>query len=76
MIMIMLKFFILINGMMTFMSEIFIAFLIVTVSFVGLSLGLILRSQPIKGSCGGMANLEEGAECQFCGRTDPKSCNN
>ena len=58
------------------MSEIFIAFLIVTVSFVGLSLGLILRSQPIKGSCGGMANLQEGAECQFCGRTDPESCNN
>ncbi|MGB1347259.1 MAG: (Na+)-NQR maturation NqrM [Pseudomonadales bacterium] len=43
-------------------------------SFVGLALGLILRNQPIKGSCGGMANLEEGSPCQICGRTDPSNC--
>ena len=58
------------------MSEIFLGFLIISISFIGLALGLIFRSQPIKGSCGGMANLEEGAECQICGRSDPNSCNN
>ena len=58
------------------MSELFLGFVIISISFIGLSLGVILRSQPIKGSCGGMANLEEDSECQFCGRTDPKSCSN
>ena len=58
------------------MSEIFLGFLIISISFIGLALGLIFRSQPIKGSCGGMANLEEGAECQICGRSDANSCNN
>ncbi|MFL2720368.1 MAG: (Na+)-NQR maturation NqrM [Gammaproteobacteria bacterium] len=58
------------------MSELFLGFVVISISFIGLSLGVILRSQPIKGSCGGMANLEEGAECQFCGRTDPESCSN
>ena len=58
------------------MSEAILAFLIITISFIGISIGLIIKNQPIKGSCGGMANLEEGAECQFCGRTDPESCSN
>ena len=58
------------------MNEIFLGFLIISISFIGLALGLIFRSQPIKGSCGGMANLEEGAECQICGRSDANSCNN
>ena len=43
-------------------------------AFIGLSIGLILRNQPIKGSCGGMANIEEGSTCNICGRTNSKSC--
>ena len=58
------------------MNELLLGFIIISFSFIGLALGLILRSQPIKGSCGGMANLEEGAECQICGRSDPTTCKN
>ena len=41
------------------MNELFLGFLIISISFIGLAIGLIFRSQPLKGSCGGMANLEE-----------------
>ena len=58
------------------MNELLLGFLIIIISFIGLALGLIMRSKPIKGSCGGMANLEDGAECQICGRSDPAKCNN
>ena len=57
------------------MSELIIAFVIISLSFIGISIGIIMRNQPIKGSCGGMANLEQGAECQICGRTDSDTCN-
>tara|TARA_B100001248_G_scaffold248365_1_gene220621 strand:+ start:1989 stop:2168 length:180 start_codon:yes stop_codon:yes gene_type:complete len=56
------------------MNEIIIAFLIIGLAFAGLSIGLILRNQPIKGSCGGMANLQDGSACEICGTTDPNSC--
>ena len=56
------------------MSELIIAFVIISLSFIGISIGIIMRNQPIKGSCGGMANLEQGAECQICGRTDSDIC--
>tara|TARA_Y100000768_G_C23561144_1_gene488229 strand:+ start:207 stop:386 length:180 start_codon:yes stop_codon:yes gene_type:complete len=56
------------------MSELIIAFLIIGLAFVGLSIGLIFRNQPIKGSCGGMANLQDGSACEICGTTDPNSC--
>ena len=56
------------------MSNIILGFLVIVLSFTGLALGLIMRNQPIKGSCGGMANLEDGAPCQICGRTDTEAC--
>jgi hypothetical protein len=56
------------------MNTLFITFIIMALSFFGLAIGLILRNQPIKGSCGGMANLESGSPCQICGRTDPSNC--
>ena len=56
------------------MSDIFLGFIVIGLSFAGLALGLIMRNEPIKGSCGGMANLEEGAPCQICGRTDTEIC--
>ena len=56
------------------MSTFISAFIIICLAFLGLAIGLILKNQPIKGSCGGMANLDEGSECQICGRTDPQSC--
>ena len=56
------------------MSELIIAFLIIGLAFAGLSIGLILRNQSIKGSCGGMGNLQDGSSCEICGATDPNSC--
>ena len=56
------------------MSNIFLGFLVIVLSFTGLALGLIIRNQPIKGSCGGMANLEDGSTCEICGSSDPQSC--
>ena len=60
--------------MILLMSNIILGFLVIVLSFTGLALGLIMRNQPIKGSCGGMANLEDGAPCQICGRTDTEAC--
>tara|TARA_B100000767_G_scaffold4189_1_gene3966 strand:+ start:179 stop:355 length:177 start_codon:yes stop_codon:yes gene_type:complete len=56
------------------MSDLILGFIIITVSFAGLAIGLIFRNEPIKGSCGGMANLEQGSPCQICGRTEIESC--
>ena len=54
--------------MSTFLS----AFIVIGLAFFGLAIGLILKNQPIKGSCGGMAKLDEGSEGQVCGRTEPQ----
>jgi uncharacterized protein len=62
------------HGIIRNMSNFIITFIIIGTSFLGLAIGLILRNQPIKGSCGGMANLESGSPCQICGRTDPSNC--
>ena len=56
------------------MNTLLVTFIIMGLSFAGLALGLILRNQPLKGSCGGMASLESGSPCQICGRTDPSNC--
>ena len=56
------------------MSDLILGFIIIAVSFTGLAIGLIFRNEPIKGSCGGMANLEQGSPCQICGRTEIESC--
>ncbi len=56
------------------MNTFLATFSIIGLSFLGLAVGLILKNEPIKGSCGGMANLEEGSPCQICGRTDPSNC--
>ena len=47
------------------MSELILGFLIIAFAFTGLAIGLIFKNQPIKGSCGGMANLDSGTECQL-----------
>ena len=45
-------------------------------AFAAISVGVILKNKPLEGSCGGMANLEEGASCQICGRTNTGGCEN
>ena len=45
----------------------FITFLILISIVVVMSIGIFFGKKPIKGSCGGLANLEPGRECEICG---------
>ena len=56
------------------MIDMYLGFLIIAISFAGIAIGYIIKKEPIKGTCGGLANLEEGSPCQICGRTDPTDC--
>ena len=55
--------------------EFLTVFLLITISFAAIAIGVILKNKPISGSCGGMANLEDGAPCKVCGRTTIGDCN-
>ena len=54
--------------------EFLTVFLLITISFAAIAIGVILKDKPISGSCGGMANLEDGAPCKVCGRTTIGDC--
>jgi hypothetical protein len=54
--------------------EFLTVFLLITISFSAIAIGVILKNKPISGSCGGMANLEDGAPCKICGRTTIGDC--
>lgn len=54
--------------------EFLTVFLLITISFAAIAIGVILKNKPISGSCGGMANLEDGAPCKVCGRTTIGDC--
>tara|TARA_A200000113_G_C8869595_1_gene356034 strand:- start:2507 stop:2683 length:177 start_codon:yes stop_codon:yes gene_type:complete len=56
------------------MIELILSFLIIAFAFTCLAVGLIFKNQPIKGSCGGMANLKDGSTCEICGRSDLENC--
>ena len=56
------------------MIEFLTVFLLIAVSFVGIALAVIVKNKPISGSCGGMADLEDGAPCKICGRTTIGDC--
>ena len=56
------------------MIEFITIFLLIALSFAAISVGVIFKNKPITGSCGGMANLEDGAPCQICGRTTTVGC--
>ena len=55
------------------MATFFFASIVVILSILGLSLGLILNNKPLEGSCGGMSNLDSDLECTICG-VNPKKC--
>ena len=57
------------------MIEFFTVFFLIAISFAAIAIGVIVKNKPISGSCGGMANLEDGAPCQICGRTTMGDCN-
>tara|TARA_A100001037_G_scaffold71620_1_gene64125 strand:+ start:548 stop:721 length:174 start_codon:yes stop_codon:yes gene_type:complete len=45
----------------------FLTFLIILSIVIAMSVGLFFGKKPITGSCGGLANLEPGRECEICG---------
>ena len=55
------------------MSTYILAFLIISFAFTGLAIGLIVRSKPISGSCGGVMTTEDG-RCTICGKTESNNC--
>ena len=63
------------------MSELFSQFLplfaitlgVFVLFFVFMGIGYLVQKKPLKGSCGGVANLMGDEYCQFCGN-DPNKC--
>ena len=51
----------------------FLTFGIFVLFFIGMALGLLVQNKPLKGSCGGIANLLGRSDCQFCGG-NPNKC--
>ena len=56
------------------MFEFLLVFSVMAISFGAIAVGVIIKNKPITGSCGGLANLENGASCQICGRTSSEVC--
>ena len=56
------------------MIEFLTVLLLITISFAAIAIGVIIKDKPITGSCGGMANLEDGVPCKICGRTTIGDC--
>ncbi len=53
--------------------EIFAAIAAFFIFFLFMATGLILKGQPLKGSCGGVAKLMGNEDCEWCGG-DPNKC--
>ncbi len=52
-----------------------ITFVVFLLFFLLMGIGYLIKKQPLKGSCGGVANLMGDEYCQFCGN-DPNKCEN
>ena len=56
------------------MSTFILAFVLLALVMVGMSLGVILMGKTIKGSCGGLNAIGDGNECLVCHKEiDPDS---
>ena len=49
------------------MYEMVLIFLVLMAVIAVMSVGVLFGKKPITGSCGGLANLEPGRECELCG---------
>ena len=56
------------------MIEFLTVFFLIAISFAVIAIGVIVKNKPISGSCGGLANVEDGAPCKICGRTTIGDC--
>lgn len=50
-----------------------ITFTVFVLFFIFMSIGYMVKKEPLKGSCGGVATLMGDEQCQFCGN-DPNKC--
>ena len=55
------------------MATFIFASIVVILSILGLSIGLIINNRALRGSCGGMSNLDSDLECSICGG-NPNKC--
>lgn len=55
------------------MATIFISFLLFSVVILIMSVGVLMGREPVKGSCGGLANVDGIAQCELCGGS-PSKC--
>ena len=55
------------------MYEMVLIFLVLMAVIAVMSVGALFGKKPITGSCGGLANLEPGRECELCGG-NPSKC--
>ncbi len=55
------------------MYEMVLIFLVLIAVIAVMSVGVLFGKKPITGSCGGLANLEPGRECELCGG-NPSKC--
>lgn len=58
-----------------FIPIFFVTFGVFVLFFLFMGVGYMVKKQPLKGSCGGVANLMGDEYCQFCGN-DPNKCEN
>lgn len=49
------------------------AIVVVGLLFAAMAVGVIFSNKPIKGSCGGLANIGIEGECEICGG-NPSKC--
>lgn len=50
-----------------------VTFTVFILFFVFMGIGYMVKKKPLKGSCGGVANLMGDERCSFCG-DDPNKC--
>lgn len=56
-----------------FLPMFIVTFGVFVLFFLFMGIGYIVKKKPLKGSCGGVANLMGDEYCQFCGN-DPNKC--
>lgn len=49
------------------MTTLILSFIVISLAFAGLSVGVLSGRKPIQGSCGGLNNLGVGGGCDLCG---------
>ncbi len=54
------------------MAVFFLTLVFLLIVVAGMAIGVIFANKPIKGSCGGMAAIGMGGDCDICGGNTDK----